>query len=262
MRARSIEGFVGCFGHRGAAGIFPENTLEGFALAASIGVDVIETDAHVTRDGRVVLIHDPTVDRTTDGAGPVASLSLSELASLDAGARFIDRDGAAVFRGCGLRVPTLEQALSSLPAHRFNIELKSAEPGAARVFADALVRAEAQDRVLLAAERSDVMFELRREAPWAPTSFSADEVLAFVGAMDDRDYAPPPACALQVPHWYGEFELVNERFIARAREFGLAVHAWTINAPDAMRTLIARGCDGVFTDHPERWVAARPRAPR
>jgi glycerophosphoryl diester phosphodiesterase len=106
------------------------------------------------------------------------------------------------------------------------------------------------------------MSDLRREAPWAPTSFSAAEVLAFVGAMGDRDYAPPPACALQVPHWYGDFELVNDAFVARASALGLAVHVWTVNAPDAMRALIDRGCDGLFTDHPERWAAARPRAPR
>lgn len=251
---RAPRGFSGCFGHRGAAGIFPENTLEGFALAARIGVDVIETDAHLTRDGHVVLLHDPTVDRTTDGVGEVASMTLAEVRALDAGARWTDGAGAAVYKGCGLRVPTLQEALEMFSEHRFNIELKSAQDGAAQTFVQALERSGGRGRVLLAAEDGDAMRELRRCAPWAPTSFSSAEVFGFVSGMHEAQYEPPPGCALQVPDVFQDFTVVTEAFVARAKELDLLVHVWTINEPAVMQRLLAMGCDGVFTDHPERWA--------
>jgi glycerophosphoryl diester phosphodiesterase len=256
---RAPDGFEGCFGHRGAAGIFPENTLQGFLLAARLGVDVVETDAHVTRDGRVVLCHDPAVDRTTDGQGAIAQMTLAELQSLDAGARWTDRDGSAPFRGCGLRVPTLEEALETLASQRFNIELKSDEPDAARVFIAALDRCGARGRVVLAAEDGAVMAALRREAAWAPTSFSSAEVFGFISGLHEDNYEPPPACALQVPDVFNDFEVVTEAFVARAKSLEIAVHVWTVNDPAVARRLIAMGCEAIITDHPERWsVTASP----
>jgi glycerophosphoryl diester phosphodiesterase len=259
---RAPEGFRGCFGHRGAAGIFAENTVEGFALAASIGVDVIETDAHVTRDGRVVLSHDGTVDRTTDGEGTIAEMTFAQLRALDAGARWTDRDGARVFRGRGLVIPSLEEALGALPHCRFNIELKSQEDGAPRALTEVLERCGAQGRVMLAAEDGAVMKELRREAPWAPTSCSSAEVFGFITGLHEADYEPPPACALQVPDVFEGIEIVNETFVRRAKSLGMMVHVWTINDPAHMQRLLELGCDGVITDHPERWRLVAPRPPR
>jgi glycerophosphoryl diester phosphodiesterase len=252
------EGFRGCFGHRGAAGIFPENTLEGFLLAARMGVDVIETDAHVTKDGHVVLIHDPMLDRTTDGRGAVAAHTLADLRALDAGFTWKDAEGRAVFRGRGLRIPTLDEALAALPEARFNIELKSQVDGAASVFARALERGGARGRVVLAAEDGAVMNELRRAAPWAPTSFSAPEVFGFISGLHESQYQPPPACALQVPAVFEQIEIVHAAFIARARALSLLVHVWTINEPSEIERLLLLGCDGVITDHPERWAVAAP----
>jgi|LNFM01.1.fsa_nt_gb glycerophosphoryl diester phosphodiesterase len=253
-------GFRGCFGHRGAAGIFPENTLEGFALAARIGVDVVETDAHITRDGRVVLIHDPTVDRTTDGVGEVAAMTFAELQALDAGARFVDRHGSTPFAGRGLRVPALDEVLAALPNTRFNIELKSDVDGAPEILAATLDRGRAQGRILLASEGGDRMIALRRAVPWAPTSFSAPEVFGFISGLHEDAYEPPPACALQVPDVFDSFEVVTERFVARARELDIAVHVWTINDPAQSARLLEMGCDGLITDHPERWAAVQRRS--
>jgi glycerophosphoryl diester phosphodiesterase len=255
---RAPQGFVGCFGHRGAAGIFPENTLEGFLLAARIGVDVIETDAHVTRDGRVVLCHDPNVDRTTDGEGAISAMTYAELRSLDAGARFSDRDGIYVFRGCGLRIPLLEEALAALPSNRFNIELKSHEDGAAQLLGEAIERGGGVGRVLLASEDGDVMNEIRRVISWAPTSCSSAEVFGFLTGLHEDNYEPPPACALQVPDVFSGFEVVTDAFVRRAKSLELLVHVWTINELSAMRRLRAMGCDGIITDHPERWALSSP----
>ena len=117
-------------GHRGSAGEAPENTLASFARGLATGAAILESDVHLTRDGVPVLLHDDVVDRTTDGRGPVAALSLAELRALDAGHRF-SRDGGRThpFRGRGLRVPTLAEALATFPDARFNLELKEGLPG-------------------------------------------------------------------------------------------------------------------------------------
>ena len=111
-------------GHRGCAGEVPENTLASFEAGLAAGAAILESDVHVSRDGVPVLIHDDVVDRVTDGSGPVADLDLAELSRLDAGHRF-ERDGRHPFRGRGLRIPTLEQALRTFPAARFNLELNA-----------------------------------------------------------------------------------------------------------------------------------------
>lgn len=116
------------FGHRGAAALAPENTLPSFALAQALGAPYLELDVRATRDGAVVVIHDATVDRTTDGSGPVAELSFSRLERLDAGYRF-SLDGTSFpYRGQGVRVPRLEQVLRQFPGACLNIEIKQAEP--------------------------------------------------------------------------------------------------------------------------------------
>src|SRR5438128_68162 len=115
------------FAHRGASAHAPENTLAAFELGSRTGADVLELDVHLTRDQRVVVIHDATVDRTTDGKGAVAELDYAALARLDAGARFRPGSGFP-FRGKRLGLPLLEEVLAAFPRAAFNIEIKA--PGA------------------------------------------------------------------------------------------------------------------------------------
>src|SRR5690606_27032783 len=115
------------FAHRGGAALWPENTLAAFEGALSLGYRYIETDVHITKDGRIVCFHDETLDRTTDGRGPLAALTLDQLRELDAGYRLTShdgRDGEHPFRGKGLTVPTLEEALALDPDLRLNLEIK------------------------------------------------------------------------------------------------------------------------------------------
>ncbi|MDP3279410.1 MAG: glycerophosphodiester phosphodiesterase [Deltaproteobacteria bacterium] len=247
-------GFNGCFGHRGAAGLCPENTLASFELAHSLGADVLETDARITRDGHFVLFHDATLERTTDGEGLVSSLTLAEILQLDAGAKFLDSDGQPLMKGLGFRVPTLEAVMKTFGSARFNIELKGEDPAIAEAFGEALLRCGARDRVVLAAEDGAVMNAIRKHISWAPTGTSAPEVFAFVSQLaTDEPVEPLLGCALQVPHWFGEIEVVTQRFVDQAHRDGLAVHVWTINSPVEMQQLLSLGVDGIFTDHPERW---------
>jgi glycerophosphoryl diester phosphodiesterase len=156
-------------GHRGCAGEVPENTLASFARGAADGAVVIETDVHLTRDGVPVLIHDDVVARVTEGSGAVRDLSFAEVQSLDAGFHFTAPDGSTPFRGAGLRIPSLAEALAALPGMRFNCELKEDRP-------------EIAERVLAVIRAAD------REALTLVTSGDgrADGEAALRGAHDRR----------------------------------------------------------------------------
>jgi len=120
-------------GHRGAAGERPENTLESFAEALRAGAAVLETDVHVSRDGEVVISHDPDVARITEGRGDVAELAWEELRQLDAGYRFSPDAGRThPFRGRGHRIPSLREAFEAFPQARFNIEPKRCDEALVR----------------------------------------------------------------------------------------------------------------------------------
>jgi glycerophosphoryl diester phosphodiesterase len=245
-------------GHRGCAGEVPENTLASFEAGLAAGAAILESDVHLTRDGVPVLIHDDAVDRVTDGSGPVAGLDLAALSRLDAGFRF-ECDGRHPFRGCGLRIPTLEQALRRFPAARFNLELKQDVPGLVERTVDAVADAGAARRVLLTAESGPLMQalrgELRRRGVGAAVGASGPDVLAFVRAALDGAAPPEGPMALQVPTRFQDRPLVTAAFVAHAHRHGLEVHVWTINETDEMHRLLDLGADGLVTDFPARLAA-------
>jgi glycerophosphoryl diester phosphodiesterase len=259
-------GFTGpkprLFGHRGAAGLAPENTLVSFRRARDEGADIFEIDVHATADGEIVVIHDATVERTTDGAGPVASLSVAEIARLDAGFRFTP-DGGRTFpyRGRDVRVPRLLDLMREFPDVPLNIEIKQDTPAiVAEVVA--LVR-RARATVLLAAEHDAIMQQIRRAAPDIPTSLAAGEVAAFIMALQggERPVLPEGAVALQIPPCFGATTLVSAVSVAAAHALGAEVHVWTINDAEEVRRLVALGCDGIMSDFPGRARAVIDETP-
>lgn len=253
------------FGHRGAAGVAPENTLVSFRRARESGVDVFELDVHATRDGEVVVFHDPTLDRTTDGCGPVAALTFAELARLDAGHRFTADGGRThPFRGQGVRVPRLAELLVEFPDTPLNIEIKC--EGAGILDAVVAMARAARARIVLAAEHDQIMQAIRRAAPDLPTSCATGEVAAFIGALQGGTppALPEGAVALQIPPTFGDVTLVDAASVAAAHALGAEVHVWTINDPDEASRLLALGCDGIITDVPHvmRAVVDAARAGR
>jgi glycerophosphoryl diester phosphodiesterase len=248
------------FGHRGAAGVLPENTMASFRRAVADGADVLELDVHATRDGVVVVIHDETLDRTTDGTGRVREQTFAELSRCDAGVRFGD-EGGFPYQGRGIRVPALEELLDELPAVPLNVEIKQAEPAIEDAVVSLLERKQALDRVMLAAEDDAVVQRIRGRAPDAATSASYEEARDFFQRCFADDFAnyTPAARALQVPHWIGKIELVTAETIAAAHRFGLEMHVWTINEEDEMAALLSLGVDGVMSDFPGRLVALARR---
>ena len=249
--------------HRGGAGLWPENTLHAFERAAALGADVIETDVRATADGELVLIHDETVNRTTDGSGRVRQLTLAELKRLDAGYRW-SPDGGQSFplRGRGLTVPTLREVFAALPRTRFNIEPKQTAPSLAAPLCRLIREHGMQTRVMVAAFRDTAVEQFRRECPEVATSAGTAEVAGFLALQRSglaSSYGPRMQ-ALQVPEWAGSLRVLSEEFVASAHARNLRVHAWTVNAESDMRRLLALGVDGVMTDYPDRLlkVLGRP----
>jgi glycerophosphoryl diester phosphodiesterase len=244
------------FGHRGACGECPENTLASFERALAQGADVLETDVQRTRDGEVVILHDADVARTTDGAGDVAELSWAEVARLDAGHGFVDAAGAAAFRGRGCRIPRLAEALARFPGVRLNVELKRCDAGLVAAVLDLLRSAGREELTLLAAERDDTM-QLLREAAAARGSrvaigASVGDVLGFVRAALEGGQPPAGPMALQIPAEFLGRPLVTPELVSFAHAHGVQVHVWTINDEAEMRRLIDLDVDGVMSDFPGR----------
>jgi glycerophosphoryl diester phosphodiesterase len=248
--------------HRGGAGLRPEETLEAYDHAARLGADILEIDARATADGAIVCLHDATVDRTTDGSGAVATLTLAELRRLDAGYRWT-QDGGRTFpyRGKGLQVPTLEEVLKRHARSRMVIEMKVRTPDFARSLCSLARDAGMAQRVLVASFDDATLDAFRQSCPDVATSMSQREAQIFwlLGKLRLAAASSPDAVALQVPERFGGVEVLAPALIAAARGRNLRVHAWTINDEEAMRRLISLGVDGIMTDRPDRLVLLRRR---
>jgi len=240
------------FGHRGAAGLAPENTLPSFALGLALGADVLELDVHASRDGVIVVTHDPTLERTTNGQGAVRDHTSYDLQRLDAGHQFTRDGGDFAYRGHGVRIPTLETLLKRFPLAACNIEIKQADPPIVEPVVALLRRLDAQHRVMLAAEHHAIMEDIRRHAGDIATSFSAVEAADFFARVQSGDFTDyqPAGRALQIPARYGEIDLVTPESVAAAHRLGLEMHIWTINDRPEMERLLALGVDGIMSDLP------------
>jgi glycerophosphoryl diester phosphodiesterase len=237
--------------HRGGSGLAPENTLAAFHKAVDAwDADMIELDVHASADGHCVVIHDPTVDRTTDGVGAVAGLTLADLQKFNAGYRFTADGGASFpFRGQGVGIPTVDEVLRSLPKTRFTVEVKAAA-AQAPLFA-AIRRLNASDRVIAAGmhERDRTMFSDYRGA----VSASSEQLRRFYvrHRLGLGRFFPPRADVVQVPETWEGRRLVTPRFVRALGDVGISVHVWTVDDPDDMRRLLGWGVEGILTDRPD-----------
>lgn len=244
-------------GHRGAAGEAPENTLPSFERALADGAAILESDVHLSRDGVPVLIHDDELGRCTDGSGLVRDHDLAALRRLDAGYGFRP-EGADdhPFRGRGLRIPTLPEALAAFPRARFNLELKENLPGMVAHSLAAVAEAGRAAHVLLTSASDALMAELRAEVArrGVPVALGAStgEVARFAVAALRREAPPEGPMALQVPTSFAGRPLVTRELIDHAHRHGVHVHVWTVDEPDEMRALLELGVDGIVTDFPAR----------
>jgi glycerophosphoryl diester phosphodiesterase len=242
------------FAHRGGSKRWPENTLFAFENAYALGYRWIETDVHRTKDGRIVIFHDETLGRTTDGRGRVEDHTLGELQRLDAAFRFSPDGMHHPYRGQGITVPHLEEAFALHEDLHLNLEMKGRDPRIAEALWDFIEAHGVHDRVLVASAQ-DALTERFREVAddRVVTSAGARGILRFWMAVRSRThrFLNVPFQALQVPPTHERLRVVDERFIEAAHQHGLKVHVWTIDDPLEMRRLHRLGVDGIMTDRPE-----------
>jgi glycerophosphoryl diester phosphodiesterase len=260
LRARSREHRPGSaylagapllIAHRGGASLAPENTLLAFERAlAWWQADILELDVQPTRDGEAVVLHDATLERTTDGRGRVADHDLDEIRGLDAGFRFTPDGGRSYpFRGRGVGVPTLAEVLERFPGARVNIEIKDGRTQG-RVW-ECIRDAAALDRVLVAAGTARDRARLKGY----PVAVSAgkEELRAFLVQLRLGAFPYLPAVdAFQVPDWWEDRRIVTPQLVRAARALNIPVHVWTVDELDDMRRLLDWGVDGIVTDRPDR----------
>lgn len=238
--------------HRGGAAQWPGETVFAFEQAVALGVDVIEMDVHSTADDALVLIHNPTVDETTDGTGPVRKFSLKDLQKLDAGYRWSADGKTFPFRGRGIKVPTLEEVLERFPGRRMNIEIKQKEPSIVGAVAEMLRKHKLRDRVLIASMSDGVLEEFRRVAPEVATSAGGTELVKFIlgSRLSPSSVKAPDTDAIQVKSKFSFLPIMSSRVVRAAHRLGLPIHAWTVNDLADMRRVISLGVDGIITDFP------------
>lgn len=238
-------------GHRGSAGTAPENTMISFELAAAIGVDVLELDIHLTKDKRVVVCHDETVDRTTNSTGRIKDMTLAELQQLDAGYNFCV-DGEYPYRGMGVVIPEFEDLLKAFPDFPFNVETKPDDAELRAIYFSLLRKYGRLDdgSIVAAGNKQSMLNRIRGVMSFTSCSRLECTSIVFMSLLGLRPFVGKKAKALQVPVRRGPIRVVTPRTVKAAHKLGLEVHVWTINDVDEMRKLLFMGVDGIFTDFP------------
>ena len=243
--------------HRGGADLRPESTVLAFGHAATLDPNLIfEMDVRMTSDGELVLMHDITVDRTTNGNGPVSSFTFAQLRALDAGHDFsVDGGLTHPYRGMGLQVATLDEVLMSFPDRRMLIEVKvEAGTAAVRPTID-LIRARGmQDRVAIASFDENQVAIMRSYAPEIPTLYSEASATALVVGLQTGTFTPSLLVddILELPVDVVTGGIVSDSALAFIRQtLGIPILVDTINDEATMRAFLAKPIDGIITDRPD-----------
>ena len=246
--------------HRGGRGLAPEGTIAAFDNAVSLNVDMFEFDTHITKDGHLVVIHDATVDRITNGSGWVNDMTLEEVQSLDAGYNFKDANGAYSFRDQGVYIPTVAEVFERYPNMRHLIEMK--DTNEAHLYEDVIQELwrliqeyNMEDNVMVGSFDHDIN-ERFEAVTWGqiPIGAGESEVRQFVKKHVPylNGLAKSSVDSLQLPTSGEGYDLTTSNIIQSAKKRNMSLYYWTINDEEQMRELIAKGVDGIITDYPDR----------
>lgn len=226
--------------HRGASSYAPENTFAAYDLAIEMGVRHIELDVHLTSDGHIVVIHDETVDRTTDGTGPVTSHTLEEIRALDAGTRFGER-----FRG--ERIPAFREVIERYKGRlHLHIEIKGRSPSLAPATADLIRHYGMEDQVTITSFQDAPLREIRVYAPELPAGWLVTEVneqtISLARAMGLAQICP-------------RADTVTPELVRRLHAEGFVARAWGVATEDLMERVVLAGADGMTVNFPDKLIA-------
>lgn len=255
------------FAHQGGAYEGPSSTLAAIEHALVAGATAVELDVHATRDRALVVCHDATVDRTTNAHGAIAELSLEELREMDNAywwiegeavtpgrepSAYVHRAKAPADRRFG--VVTLEEVVVAFPGVLLNLDIKQTSPHVEpyeQLLYDELRRLERTDSVIVASFADEALGAFRAIGPEVATSAATNETAAFYFSLHEGvTPVVAPVVAFQVPAFYGDVTVVDERFVEAAHDHDVAVHVWTINDESEMERLLDLGVDGIVSDTP------------
>lgn len=233
--------------HRGASGIAPENTMAAFRKALELGVGFIETDLQLSRDARLVALHDDTLDRTTDGRGPVSAKTVEELRRLDAGSWFRDnpKEGPSY---AGERIPTIEEVLTFGREHEIGLflEIKPTGPtGAEHAIVGALHACGEVPRSVVLSFSASVLRRVHQLDPLVATGFLFSDRLPTAVAT---------AVEIGARQLLPRTDHVTRELVSDAHAHDVRVVAWTANTAEEMQKMISAGVDGIITNYPDRLI--------
>lgn len=244
-------------GDESGNGLYPGNTLLYLQEMVALGVDALEMDLNLTADGHLILIHDPTVDRTTEGQGLVVDKTLEELQQLNAAYHWSQDGQNFPYREKPLRFVTIDEVFASIPHTPMIIELKNRELRAAEALSAAIDRADCGERVIVSSFHHNVIHQFRRLQPLVRTGATMREALAFFVAQSIgvAHRLKPVYRAMQLPTRYLGLNVYSPRFIRAARRCGLHIAVWTVDEVEVMRHYMELGLDGIVTNRPDRLLA-------
>ncbi|HEV2860521.1 MAG TPA: glycerophosphodiester phosphodiesterase family protein [Pyrinomonadaceae bacterium] len=258
--------------HRGGNGQWPGETMRAFREAAKLKVDVLEMDVYLSADGELMLMHDPEVEKTTEGEGYINRLHSGYLQGLNAGHKWSPDGECCPFKDkkvlspefADLKVPRLEEVFREFPDARMVIEMKKADKSPAVALSELIDKHHMKDKVLVASFVGDFMNEFRglERARGVATSYSLSlkDVVKILKRLhsgrklSDDDQSDPSV--IEVP-----YQFVTEDVVRLSKKRNIKVHAWTVNDPDKMYLMWNRGVDGIITDYPGPLLALLGRAP-
>lgn len=245
------------FGHRGFAGQYPEHTLLSYQKAIAAGADVLELDVRLTNDNVLVLIHDETLDRTSNGKGKVKEKSLDEIKKLNVGCKFsLDQNGITCFpfKDAKFKIPSLAEVFNEFKQYRFNIDVKQHEKKVCEALFQLIKEFKMSEQVLVASDDYATInnFRILSKGEIA-TAASFREVGNFMlfKSINNLKRFHLEADALQIPEKYFGIRILTESLIQEAHKKNIAVHPWTINEKADMERLLRWGVDGIITDFPD-----------
>ncbi|MGD0742286.1 MAG: glycerophosphodiester phosphodiesterase [Acidimicrobiales bacterium] len=273
-----LERRVLAYAHQAGEKEAPSSTLWAIERALALGVTGIELDVHATADGELVVGHDLTLDRTTNGSGAIATTTLAEIRRLDNAYWFVPgeatvRDRPAeqyAFRGMApadrrFGVATLDEVLEMTAGILVNLDIKQTAPAVApyeEALARTLAAHDRRDDVIVASFVDEAIERFSAHAPHIPTSLGQNALVRFTLAVA-RHKAPDPSlarhAAIQAPARFRGVKVVTARFVEKAHALGLAVHVWTVDEPGEMERLCDLGVDGIMSDRPSVLVGVLAR---